>query len=271
MHSPRLVLPFLVAVLASPVVVYAAPCGDNVDGQRIACRCGDTVVSNTTLRIDDPVVRTRCELDGLTVRAGAEAESIRLDLGGFEIHGSGVGVGIRVAYGGADGAWLVGGPPGTRGVVAEFGTGLSNTWREALARVVRLELSDNRGEGARVTIAGTVFEDVTAHGNLRDGLYLHGTGGRLVAVRSYGNGENGIRLFTSNAAVDAVAEDNGRSGIIVDGDDNDLGKAEAAGNGRDGILVRAAGKPPAITRSEANLRDDLRVNGRRIDPQGAAR
>lgn len=262
------ILSSLVTILTSLAISfpsYAAPCGDDVDGRRVACRCGDTVISDTTLLPSDPVVTERCTLDGLVVRAAARSESIRLDLAGLSIQGSGVGAGIDVAYGGADGASIVGGPAGNRGSIAGFGVGLFNTWREALARVDRLEIYDNSAEGIRSVIAGTLFEDIEVRGNGRDGIHLKGTGGRLVAVRSRANGENGIRLFASNVAVDAVAEDNARSGIIADGDDNDLSSAEAGGNGRDGIVVRGLSKNSKVARSEANLGDDLRWNGQRLN------
>jgi len=247
---------------------YALPCGDAVRGDgaqpgRVACRCGDTVVSDTVLRADDPVATGRCPLDGLTVRAAREAESIRLDLSGLTIRGSGVGVGIRVAYGGTDGAWLIGAAAGAHGRITGFGVGLSSSWREALARAERLELTNNAHEGARLAVAGTILEDVIADDNGKDGLSVHGQGGRLSGVRTSRNGENGIKLFADNASVEAVAVDNGRSGIIVDGEGNDVSGTEAGGNRRDGVVVRAEGDTPSIARSVANGRDDLRVNRRR--------
>lgn len=239
----------------------ADSCGDDVDGQRIACRCGDVAVSDTALRAEDPIVRIRCSLDGLRVRASAEAASIRIDLAGFTLHGSGVGTGIQVLHGGTDGAFIVGSGPGNYGVIDGFGTGLATSRHEGVARVVRLELRNNVQDGVRMAIAGTVLEDVVAHANQGDGLYLRGSGGRLVAVHSYENLANGLRLFTSNAIVGALAEQNGRSGIVVDGHDNDLSNAQSIDNGRIGVVSRNSRRRPTVGRAEGNRQKDTRLSG----------
>ena len=95
------------ALLAEPA--RAAACGDDVNGERIACSCGDTIVSDTRLRADDPVVVERCRTDGLIVRAPAGALTLRLDLGGRVLTGDGLGTGIRVLSGGSRGAVIIGG------------------------------------------------------------------------------------------------------------------------------------------------------------------
>jgi hypothetical protein len=258
-------------IVALPSLTFAGPCGDHVDGIRVACRCGDTVVSDTRLLATDPVVTARCPLDGLTIRASSPAESIRLELDGHELRGSGVGIGIRVAYGGSDGAHLVGSPREGYGIVSGFGVGLAVAEPTALARVTRVDLRASSDEGARVTMAGTVFEDVLAHGNARDGLRIRGTGGRLAGVRSFENGENGIRIFSDNVVVDADGDRNGRTGIIVDGERNDLAGAGAIGNGRDGIVVRGSSGTWEISDAKDNRRDDLRVNGHPPQPAEPAR
>jgi len=258
----RILVAALAAVLASPLSVLASPCGDDVEGLRVACRCGDTVVSDTRIRADDPVVTERCSLDGLLVRAGEYAESITLDLGGHEIRGSGAGFGVRVVHGGTDGAHLVGASSGKRGAIVGFGIGLATVKTDGLARIAHLELRGNTDEGARLAIAGTVLEDVVAEGNGRDGFSVRGSGGRFAGVEATGNGENGLRLFADNAAVNVTANGNARSGIIVDGMDNELEGAEAVGNGRDGVVARGSGGNWEVLRSEGNGRDDLRANGR---------
>jgi hypothetical protein len=267
MRDVRSAVAWTVLMVASPAIAVAGPCGDHVDGLRVACRCGDTVVSDTRLLATDPVVTARCPLDGLTIRASTLAESIRLELDRHELRGSGVGIGIRVAYGGSDGAHVVGSPSQGYGSVSGFGVGLDVVEPTALARVTRLDLRANSNEGARVTMAGTIFEDVLAHGNSRDGLRIRGTGGRLASVRSFENGENGIRIFSDNVVVDADGDRNGRTGIIVDGERNDLAGAGATGNGRDGIVVRGSSGTWEISEAKDNRRDDLRLNGR--PPQSA--
>jgi len=237
-----------------------------VGGQRIACRCGDTVVTDTRLRADDPVVVERCELDGLVIRAERLAETITLDLDGQAITGTGAGIGLRIEYGGADGARIVGGPPQARGVVRGFATGISTTAGDALALVARVEVRDNRHDGMRLVVAGTVLDGIAAYANGEDGIYLRGTGGRLVGVESGGNRGSGIRLFGSDTAVEAVATDNDDSGIVVGGQRNDVSRASATGNARHGIVVRGRSEPPSSGRASDNRFDDVRFNGLSIQP-----
>lgn len=251
----------LFALLLLPQVAFAGTCADDIGGQRTACHCGDTVVGDVHLLVSDPVVTTRCPLDGLVVRAGPEAESITIDFAGNTIRGSDAGAGLRVMYGGTDGARVIGGSADRRGTITGFGIGLWTTRNDAIARVEHLELTANTDEGARATIAGTVFEDVVAARNGRDGFNVDGTGGRFADVHSNENGENGLRLYSENTAVHVIASGNARTGIIVDGIDNDLEAAEAVGNGRDGIVVRGPGGKWEVARSEHNARDNLRANG----------
>ena len=111
----------------------AAECGDDVGGTRVACSCGDTVVSDTTLRPDDPVSRVRCDHDGLVVRAPRGAASIALDLAGLSIVGSGQGSGIRIIDGGEYGALIIGGVPGRPAEIAGFRNGVRATGSRPLA------------------------------------------------------------------------------------------------------------------------------------------
>jgi hypothetical protein len=252
----------LLTTLLLPGAAIAGICGDDISGTRVPCRCGDTVTGNVRLLPTDPVLTTRCPLDGLVVRAAADVESITIDLAGMELRGSDAGVGIRVVYGGTDGARIVGGHAGSRGTITGFGMGLWATRAESVSRVEHLVLRENRNEGARMTIAGTVLEDVVSERNSGDGFCVNGTGGRFADVVSRDNGQNGLRLYSDNAVVSVVATDNARTGIIVDGDENDLEAAEATGNGRDGIVVRGVGGNWEVARSEDNARDDLRANGR---------
>lgn len=251
----------LFTILLLPGIAMAEICGDDVSGARVPCECGDTVTGNVRLLSTDPVVTTRCPLDGLVVRAAADVESITIDLAGNEIRGSDAGVGVRVVHGGTDGARIVGGSRDRRGAITGFGMGLWATRTQSVARVEHLVLRANRNEGARMSIAGTVFENVVSEKNSGDGFFVNGTGGRFADVVASNNGENGLRLYSDNAAVHISASDNARTGIIVDGDGNDLQAAEATGNGRDGIVVRGVGGNWEVARSEDNGRDDLRANG----------
>ena len=116
----------------------AAACGDDVNGERIACSCGDTIVSDTRLRADDTVVVERCRTDGLIVRAPAGALTLRLDLGGRVLTGDGLGTGIRVLSGGSRGAVIIGGDVGNPGSVAGFRVGLRTLNGRVLAEVQKI-------------------------------------------------------------------------------------------------------------------------------------
>src|SRR5262245_6357416 len=80
------------ASLAGSPVALAAPCGDTAgrNGKDVACRCGDTVVTDTVLSARDPVTKKACPAGGLTVNSG-----LNLNLNGRIVSGTGTGVGIR--------------------------------------------------------------------------------------------------------------------------------------------------------------------------------
>ncbi len=77
--------------------LYEQPCGDGAGptGEDVACPCGGTVITDTTLNAGfDPVVGTTCSGAGLTI-----ADGIALDLGGLAITGSEAGDGISAGDG----------------------------------------------------------------------------------------------------------------------------------------------------------------------------
>jgi len=176
--SHRSVFLFLFACLAGfvlagrPSPALAAECGDDVGGARVACSCGDIVVSDTTLQPDDPVSRLRCDHDGLQLRAPRGSESIQLDLAGLSIVGSGNGAGLRVLDGGETGAIIIGGEPGRPGEIAGFRNGVRATGSLPIAEI----------------------RDLTIKGSARDGLVLRGGAARLVRVTSESNGGDGLRV-----------------------------------------------------------------------------
>ena len=256
----------IVAAVSGGSTTHAAPCGDDVGGARVACRCGDTVVADTRLLPDDPVVAGRCALNGLAIRAEALAETITLDLAGLSLVGTGAGIGISVEYGGADGARIVGAAPGTRASISSFDVGVSTVSGDAVSVISHLEVRDNRRSGLRLVVSGTVLDDVIASDNGDDGMRIRGTGGRLIDVVSKGNAGNGVRLATNGTVVGASAEGNGASGIVANGARNDLSQASVAGNGKHGLVIRGRAVLPDEGRSVGNAADALRLNGARLVP-----
>lgn len=198
---------------------FAAACGDDVAGARVACSCGDTVVSDTKLDASDPVARERCDNDGLVVRAGPGAAAIQLDLAGLSLVGTGSGAGIRVLDGGDGGAVIAGGEPGRPGEIAGFRNGVRATRTHAVAEI----------------------RDLVIKGSTRDGLVLRGSEATLTRVSAEDNGRDGLRVGGRDHKLEGVeAAGNARYGVRVTARGAE-GQASTAGNARGAMLAPAAG------------------------------
>ena len=206
---------FLAATVLSGAGFAHAVCGDDVDGQRVPCGCGDIVVSDARLREDDPVIRERCSGDGLLVRATPGSESLVLDLSGFSIVGFGRGAGVRILDGGSRGAIVVGGPDGQPGTIAGFGTGLRATGPGSLQAVRNLTVKGNTFDGLVLRGSGTSLEDVVAERNGRDGLRLGGRDVELRNVQADSNRRSGVRVTGREIHGSYVARGNGVSDASI--------------------------------------------------------
>jgi parallel beta-helix repeat protein len=84
----------LALVLGTSGPAWAKDCGDTAgpNDSRIACACGDNVVTDTELEDTDPVVTDLCTDFGLTLGA----DDIELDCEDETLTGDGIGAGIRV-------------------------------------------------------------------------------------------------------------------------------------------------------------------------------
>ncbi len=172
-----------------------ANCGDNVDGQRIACRCGDVVVSDTKIMGRDPIATDACLSDGLLLRARPGAKSIRLDLNGVTLQGTGIGAGVRVVDGGSDGAVITGnGSGGTGATITGFRVGVSARGRRLLASLDKIVASHNTTNGIAVAGENVKLDSIGAVENGRDGIALGGRRSRATNVRTVENGRNGVAL-----------------------------------------------------------------------------
>jgi hypothetical protein len=205
---PSLLVAVVLAASAAPAT--AARCGDDVDGRgtRVACACGDVLVSSARIAPSDPLVQTPCPTAGLVVDVPATVtRPVTLDLGGVIVAGSGRDVGIEVLAGGPHGL-VVTGPGGVRGfdlgIVAREG---------ALASLVAVESSDNLRDGFRLAGRDYRIDACRADRNGRDGFVLHGEGYRLDGCEAVGNGRDGfaIRGRPATMVADAnTADANGR-------------------------------------------------------------
>ena len=228
----------LLMTTALSTTAEAGYCGDDIDGVRVSCACGDIVSSDTLLLPGDPIVSGRCYGHGLTVRADRVAESITLNLGGLAIVGSGRGVGVKIEYGGTDGAVVLGGHPPRLGEVVGFGYGVTATTPNALARLDRVTAKGNVHGGFMLRQAGAIVQEIAAMKNGGDGVRIFGTGGRFLGLRADENERRGITVNASGAVVNGTANLNGTHGVVVPAPNSRLVGVEAHANRVDGIVAQ---------------------------------
>lgn len=201
-------------------VAVAANCGDDVNGERVACACGDTVVSDTRLVKTDPVVRQRCPDDGLIIRAAGQIESLTLDLAGLPLTGKGSGVGIQVLDGGSQGALLIGGKDGRPGQIAGFRVGISARGAQALRAAENLIVLGNETDGVQVSGRGAALNGVVSDDNGGSGVRTRGRDHSLEGVSAAGNRRYDLRVSGNGNYVGADAETLERGGARVTGGNN---------------------------------------------------
>jgi hypothetical protein len=207
------VLSFIAASMlaASSGPALAAQCGDDVGGARVACACGDVVVSSVRLLPSDPVVTSRCSGDGLIVRAPAGAPSLFLDLGGQTLLGSGRGTGIRIVRGGDGGAIIIGGAEAQTGVVSAFRTGLRASDLDAVSELRSVLFSGNARDGVDMRALSATVSDVAAERNGRDGVRLGGRTPRIEDVDARANGRFGVHVTAREPDVQRARASENRS------------------------------------------------------------
>src|SRR5437867_10783816 len=148
------------------VVAFAGParavrsCGDDVDGhgKRVACACGDVLVSSRVLGPADEVTAAPCPANGLVVAASGP---VTLDLGGRTIAGNGQGIGVLVVRG----SLLLVGP----GAVERFQVGVLAHGVQALRSAVNVRVAGNRLDGLVAQGDGFTVVGSVAEGNGRTG------------------------------------------------------------------------------------------------------
>jgi hypothetical protein len=239
--SPRdfVTLRLAAAILAvvSGGTAWAVDCGDKVDGERIACSCGDNVVSDTTLMPGDPVVPVPCSGDGLIMFPPGDSPGITLNLGGLVIRGNDSGSGIKVVRGGQLGSAIVGGgeATGSRAAIVGFGKGISAAGSKVLTEIRDLDVHDNKYDGLRIRTSGVRIENVDSHSNGRDGVVVSGHGNEVEGVVSSRNHRDGVQVRGSGTKVDAQSVGNNRNGTVVGGRGHEIVDVESKGNGGAGL------------------------------------
>jgi hypothetical protein len=240
-------------VLATVRVAAAGACGDSVDGARVACACGDVVVTDTVLWPTDPVATEPCADDGLTIVAPRDVDSITLNLGGQSIVGRGYGTGIRVVRGGRLGAVIIGGDQGdARAEIARFATGIRASGRDVLREVRSVDVHDNIRDGVSVRASGVTIDDVRSENNGRDGLAIGGHGNEVTGVTATNNSRDGLKVRGSAATLEAETTGNARNGAAIGGRGHQVQQLRTTENGGAGVATSGNGHDLGATQSAGN-------------------
>jgi hypothetical protein len=223
-----------IVMLATPAA-WAANCGDTAGpgGIRVACACGDTIVTDTTLKSTDPVVSTGpgdvCPSHGLLTGM----PDLTLDCKGLTLRGSGgVFVGVRDDYAGTtiQGCVLVAFHWGVLTVGAQ--SRVLNTKVVGAVHGIYLRGADQHAERNQLE-GNTAGIDVDP---------TFGVGSVITGNRAIGNG-TGIRVLGAGALISGnITDGNATFGIdVVLGTSHVLEANRGKDNGSHGIKVSVSG------------------------------
>ena len=223
-------------------------CGDDVNGQRVACGCGDTAVSNVTLG-DDPVTAAACDSDGLIVRAPDATEGVTIDLNGKTLRGGKHGTGI----------WIVDGGPGGARIVSGAGRASIRGFSDGIV--------------ARGTRGLAFVEDVDVYAPSRDGMRIDGNGYELSSVSVSNAGRDGFSLdgysYTCNST---VAYRSARFGYLLNGHDASIGRVQGGNvadqSGDDGFHLMGAGTNLSVCTANGNRKNGVSLHGATLQVTG---
>lgn len=151
------------------------------------------------------------------------SDAVTIDLGGYRLNGSGVGIGIQDAPASGYRGSVV-----RNGTVSNFKTGIN----VANASVESVRAVGNQDWG--IVVDRGTLRNAYAQNNVTGGLY----GGPATLVTgsvSQGNGI-GIQVGPGGSVVDSIAKDNTYTGIYGQGNNN-VSRNDASGNGTIGIFV----------------------------------
>lgn len=242
MHQWRAGLFVLLGVLVMGVVPgWAANCGDTAGpgGTRVACACGDTVVTDTVLKSTDPVVSTGpgdvCAGGGLSFGA----PDLTLDCKGLMLRGPGIGAGIGISEASQPGTTIQG-----CGVVA-FNLGIRGGGAETT--VVN---SKAVGNDYGIFLDGVSQRAERNQGESNDyGMYVSGSASVVTQNRLIGNGV-GIWVRNSGNLVSAnITDGNSQFGLLATEGPNVLEGNRGKDNGSHGIAVFEVWGPNTLRRN----------------------
>lgn len=276
----RRILAALMALLltAGGAPAFAADCGDTAgpSGERVACDCGDTVITNTTLKATDPVVNNFCSPTGLDIGA----DGIKLNCAGLAISGEGEDgiavhgrTGVEVRNCGVSGFFFgihVGGGGGnvvTLNTLTENGIGVDLD--ETSGNVVKANtITSSWFDGINLCFAsGNLVENNVITGGEEDGVDLEcsssgntvkgnqisgfvddgieveeESNGNTITENRISDTEDGIDINSDGNVVARNLVENARDdGIDVDGDDNTVDGNRVKGSADNGVEVTGSG------------------------------
>ncbi len=253
---------FAVCLLVWSPAASAKLCGDDVDGQDVACECGDVLVSDVVLA-DDPVAARVCQGDGLRIRAATQT-AITIDLAGRTLRGSGRGDGLLIIYGGDGGARITSSRGAAR--VEAFGDGISAPGIHRLSSLENVIVSDVERDGIRVRGPAYTIRHTKVVGAGRDGFSLAGRGYRVAASESSGSGRHGFLVMGhgGNFENDTRALDSGGFGFQVAGGGHHLIGCRALRSAKNGIELVASDVTVESCAAEDNLGGGIDGHGMRL-------
>jgi hypothetical protein len=250
--SVVLALALLVASVAPAAALRR--CGDDVDGQRVACRCGDLLVGSRTLTAKDRVTREHCPGNGLLVSADGP---VTLTLGGRTLAGEGQGVGILVLRGTLT---LVG--PGD---VVGFGTGIQVRGAKGLAGIVGVRVAENHADGIVASGDGFSIQGTVAERNGRDGFALWGGPFAVDGCRASDNGRYGFDVMAMGVLLGGglgnEATGNRDGGFWLHGEMYQMMGARASQNRGEGVMAAVTHSMFAHISADDNLSHGVRLMG----------
>ncbi len=281
------------ASLALATTARAKLCGDNVQGNDVACACGDIVVSDTVLDRTDPVTHDICSGDGLILR-GDRLQSLNLDLKGSTLRGGDSGAGLLILYGGSKGARIF--STGSKANITGFALGVQAQGRHSLNLLSDLNITEPKRDGVRVT-SGVRYRvnNVYVRDAGRNGFWLSGERFRIRKTKalnskaagyfimgeratlgapsagpvSLGSGDSGFTLMGSgHRLVSCVAEAAGKNGVSFVASSSFIRGCRAVGNAKDGIGGTGGNIRFAANRAEENEGSGIEAHGHHMQDLG---
>ena len=198
---------------------FAAVCGDNVAGQDVPCRCGDTVGSSVVLT-DDPVTMTQCRRHALVVSLGREVTGVEIDLNGKTLRGSGKGAGLWVTSGGSDGVRIV--SNSTPALIEGFRDGIAARTMGTVQVIDNVIVNNSVRDGIHILSDGVQIRDSEAYNSGRDGFFVRGEAWVLQGLHAFNSGRHGLRVSGNMGTIGVrrsgvTIESSGHTGINVMG------------------------------------------------------